>query len=491
MNRARHAFLPWAIAVGGTAIVSAGGHALHLNAVIVGFAFLIVVLLASTEGGLLAGTVASVVATLCYNFFFFPPLYTFTIHEPSNWVALGAFLVTSVIVSRLVIAARIEAEQSEERRNELEALYALSVELFTATNRVGALGEAAGRALSHLGAREGGLVLFDRTPYHQKVIWWIGPKPDEIEDLIAGVGRHKEPLEFPSPLGRDVYVPLLVRGQTTGVLAARGTRASMAALVSAARLVNLAVERERFMEETAHMEALRESDTLKTAILRALSHDLTTPLTAITLHIEALHRRAAADPELKISVGGIEAETARLRRRIDNLLAMARLEAGKSKPRPEPTPAADLFRAVRENLRVLFESRRLAIEIAEDCPDTYVDPALALEILVNLIENAHRVAPPDTLIELNARPHPLDPGFVRIDVLDRGPGLPAGLVDGEGNLMASTATDVAQRGLGLEIARSLAAANGGRIALTPRSGGGLIARVDLPAAPLPAIEEPR
>ncbi len=304
------AVVPWLIALGGTALVTAVGRAMQLNANAVGFAFLLVVLTASTRGGLLGGIVASIAATLCYNYFFFPPLYTFTIHDTANWIALAAFLITSVVVSRLVIAA-------EQRHNELASLYGLSVELFTATSRVGELGEAAGRALALLGAREGGLVLFDGgSPYKQNVAWWVGDKPDEIEDLIAGIGRHKEPLEFPSPLGRDVYLPLLVGGQTTGALVARGTEASLAALVSAARLVGLAVERERFIEENAHLEALRESDTLKTSLLRAISHDLNTPLTAMAIYTEALRRKAPHDEEVE----GIASESARLRRRIDNLL---------------------------------------------------------------------------------------------------------------------------------------------------------------------------
>jgi len=475
----------WLVAFAGIPAVTAIGRGMNLSPITIGFAFVIVVLVASLRGGLPAGTFASIAATLSYNFFFFPPLYTFTIHEAANWVALGAFLVTSVTVSRLVIAARIQAQRAEQRRNELETLYGLSVELFTATNRVGALGEAAGRALTLLGAREGGLVLFDRTPYRQNVIWWLGDKPDEIEDLIAGVGRHKEPLEFPSPLGRDVYLPLLVGGKTTGALVARGTEASMPALVSASRLVGLAVERERFIEENAHVQALRESETLKTSLLRAISHDLTTPLTAITIHTEALRRKAEHDDELQAPVAGIAGETGRLRRRIDNLLTMARLEAGKARPHREPTPPADLFRAARENLPLVFQSRRVTVRVEDDCPDANVDPSLALEILVNLIENAHRVSPPEAPLELLARVHPLDPAQVRIEVLDRGPGLPAGVADADGNLLAGATSDVAQRGLGLEIARSLAAANGGSIGITPRPGGGTIARLDAPAAPLP------
>ncbi|HXH40933.1 MAG TPA: DUF4118 domain-containing protein, partial [Thermoanaerobaculia bacterium] len=134
--------LTWLAALGSLGFVTAAGSVLGLNPNTVGFAYLIVVLLISVWGGLLVGTVASVIATLCYNYFFFPPLYTFTIEEPANWFALVAFLVASVTVNRLVIAARVQAAKAEQRRTELETLYGLSIDLFTATNRVGALGEA-------------------------------------------------------------------------------------------------------------------------------------------------------------------------------------------------------------------------------------------------------------------------------------------------------------------------------------------------------------
>jgi len=482
---------PWLIAFGGAALVTAAGYGIGLNANAVGFAYLVVVLFASLRGGLAAGTCASVVATLAYNYFYLPPLHTFRVDEPANWIALAAFLATSVIVSRLVIDARIQAEHAEWRRNELETLYGLSVALLSATNRTGALGEAAGRALTLLGAREGGLVLFDGSPYRQNIVWWSGGKGDEIADVIAGIGRHCEPLELPSPLGRDVYLPLLIGGAAKGVLAARGTEASVHALVPAAGLVALAVERETFLEEKAHLDALRDSDGLKTSLLRAISHDLTTPLTAISIHTETLRRSARSDAESQAPIKGIAGETSRLRRRIDNLLAMARLEAGKARPRREPIPPADLFRAVRDNLPLVFESRAVHVHVDEHVADVEVDPSLALEILVNLIENAHRVARPGTALELTAAPHPDDPSQVRLEMLDRGPGLPPGMVDANGNLLPRAMSDLPQQGLGLEIARSLAIANGGSVALVPRPGGGAIARLDLPAAPMPAGTESR
>jgi two-component system sensor histidine kinase KdpD len=138
-----------------------------------------------------------------------------------------------------------------------------------------------------------------------------------------------------------------------------------------------------------------------------------------------------------------------------------------------------------KNLPLVFHSRPVTVRVDADCPDANVDPSLALEILVNLIENAHRVSPPDAPLELTARLHPLDPQQVRIEILDRGPGVPAGIADADGNLVAGATSDLAQRGLGLEIARSLAAANGGSIGIMPRTGGGTIARLDLPSAPLP------
>ncbi len=117
----------------------------------------------------------------------------------------------------------------------------------------------------------------------------------------------------------------------------RGTRADRNALASVGRLVALAVEREKFLEERTHLEALRESDALKTSLLRAVSHDLRTPITAIQLGLERLRR--SASPAAAVDVHEVSAETERLSRRIDNLLAMARLDAGTYVPHPEPAPA--------------------------------------------------------------------------------------------------------------------------------------------------------
>jgi two-component system sensor histidine kinase KdpD len=451
---------------------------LGANATTVGFAYLILVLAISIYGGLTVGLICSLLATAAFNYFFLPPVRTWTIADPANWVALISFLIASLIASRLVVQARTQAASAEARRNEIEALYRLSVDLFAATNRVGALGEAATRALLNVGATGGGLILFDDSPHVQRVIAWIGPREDEVEDLAAGVGRHGQTLEFPAYGGRDVYLPLSIGGKLIGVLVARGSQGTKRALESVAALVALAVERERFVEESSHLQALRESDALKTSLLRAVSHDLSTPLTAIGMQVERLQSQLGHG-DLAETVADLAEQTSRLRRRIENLLAMARLEAGNFVPRPEPTPAADLFRAVREHLPLVEQNHPLHIEVADDSPEVYADPSLTLEVLVNLVENAHRASPRNSPIELLAHRHPFDADRVRLEVLDRGSGIAE----------RASESDTARRGLGLEIARSFAAANGGQVTLANRPGGGAIARVDLPAAVLPAVAE--
>jgi two-component system sensor histidine kinase KdpD len=477
-NTRTTAFLQWTAAVLSIIVVTLLGRFVGLNSTAMGFVFLVVVLLVSISGGLALGLVMSILATACFNFFYMEPLYTFTLEDPANWVALCAFLVTSIVVSRLVVKARRQAENARTRTKEIETLYGLSMDLFAATTRIAPLGEAAGRALTLLGASAGGLVLFEgENSYRQQVVWWTGPRGDEVEDIVAGVGRHSKPIHLPSTFGTDFYLPLVLGGPTSGVLVARGARASKEALESVARLVAIAVEREKHIAESTHLAALREGDALKTSLLRAISHDLTTPLTSIAIRTEALKRRSTADSDLAEDVASIAEETSRLRRRIEGLLAMARLEGGSVRPRPEPTPPGDLFHAVRENLPRVFESRTVVARVEPDCPDVYVDPSLALEVLVNFVENADRVSPAGEPLELTARKHPIEPDWIRIEVLDRGPGLAAA-----GSAIVDSSTDLPRRGLGLEIARSLAAASGGAIGLANRPGGGAIARLDLPAA---------
>lgn len=455
----------------------------HANTVTAGFVYLLAVLGLAIWKGFVPGTIGSLLATVAFNFFFFTPIGTLRISDPQNWVSLGCFLIATTVASRLVVRERERAAEAESGQREIAALYALCVDLFIASGKPGGLDVATSRALRTIGVQGGGLVLVPEGRGEPELGSWIGdPKDFEAHRLLG----HSPPREEAAgSVWRNVHIPVVVGERVAGVLVAYGTRAKRETLESVAKLIALAFERERLLAEQARVEALLASDSFKASLLRAVSHDLTTPLTAILVSLESLRRQVADTPEGSQTIDLIIEETTRLNRRIQNLLAMARLEAGSFVPHREPTPPADLFRSARENLRPIATSRRITAHVAPDCADLDVDPSLTLEILVNLIENADRASPAAAPIELEAGPHPSEPARVRVEVLDRGRGIadPGPRLHGLGATAEPPgAADVPRKGLGLEIARSFAAAQDSSVVLLPREGGGVRARIDMPAA---------
>jgi two-component system, OmpR family, sensor histidine kinase KdpD len=468
------------------ALLTGAALALRLNAASAGFLLLVGVLLVGSRQPLPVASVAALFATFNYNFFFFPPTRTMTIDDPENWIALGTFLVTSLLANRLLVRERLQAESARSNREVLEALYGMSVALLKDAGDVETIGAAAADYLARVGGRSGGVILFGASPQQQRVLAWAGaPMTDEVEDIAAGVGRHGRVTDIPSRFGRDVCVPLAVGGRVQGALLIRGPEGSTSALESAANLLAFAIERERFLRERAHVEALQETNELKTSLLHAVSHDLKSPLTVLSVESEALERIGTAHPAAATHVRAIRDEVARLHRRIDNLLSVARLEAGMISPRTEPTPAADLFRAARESLPTITAARIIETTVSDETPDLLVDPSLALEIVVNLIENAHHASPASRPVELSATPSGETEGRVWLEVRDRGAGLSP---EQTKRVRTIDSPDARSGGLGIELARTLAVLSGGSVEWFDRPGGGTVARVDLPADRSPVQE---
>lgn len=229
---------------------------LGANAATAGFVFLILILAIGVSTNLATSLISSLIAALFYNYFFFPPVGALTIHETENWVALISFLIASVIATRLVLQARTQAGEAEARRKEIEALYSLSVDLFSAADPVDVVGDAARRILTNFGATGGGLILFGTDVYDQRVVTWTGPQPEELDHRVAAAGWTRQALEISAPKGRDVYLPVAVSGRLTGILSVRGTSVTLRTLESAAMLLALAMERERHAAERSHIQAL-------------------------------------------------------------------------------------------------------------------------------------------------------------------------------------------------------------------------------------------
>lgn len=454
-------------------LVVVAGRLAALNAASIGFVLLLAVLLLAVWRGLFAALLGSLLATVAFNYFFLPPVGTLTVADPANWVALGCFLAASVAGSRLINVLRHRTSLAAAREAELQTLYDLSLILVTARPEPGALREALARAIGRLGARAGAVLVESATGAPETLAAQGGVTTPAADDLRRGLAGDQ--VRHGRAAGRcDAVVPLRAGTTVLGVLVLDDTTATAPLLSSAGRLLGLAVERERLLAEAARAETLRQSDALRAAVLRAVSHDLRSPLTAMGLAIQRLRRETPA-----ADVAVLERERSRLARRIDNLLSLARLEGGLARPHPEPTPPGDLVHAAREALGMALAGHDLVVQVARGCPELDVDPALALEIVVNLLENAARLAPESSPIEIRIAPLG-DGSRVTLDVIDRGPGVPPALRERYA-VPAPAAAAPGALGLGLEIARGLATANRGELVLLPRPGGGTLARLTLPA----------
>jgi two-component system sensor histidine kinase KdpD len=460
-------------------MVALAAIALRVNHTTSGFMILVAILFIASRQPLIVATLSSVWATLLYNVLFFPPKWTLSIDDPENWIALITFLATSLVANRLLVRARREAERAERSRAEVEALYAMSLDLLRGDG-MGGIGRATTKYLDEIGAASGGIILFGASAQQQQILAWSGaPVSDEVEEIVAGTGRHGRITEIPSRFGTDLCLPLTIGGRTGAALFVRGAASERSALESAANLLSFAIEREHFVAERAHVAALRESDALKTSLLHAVSHDLKSPLTVLSVESEALERRGQLPGDAVGHVRAIRGEVSRLHRRIENLLSLARFDAGAVVPRKEPTPAADLFRAARESLPTITGERAIHTSVADETRDLDVDPSLAVEIVINLIENAHRASPRGESIELSARPSPERENRIWIEVRDRGTGLSE---ERQRAVRSIEPPDVPAGGLGIDLARRLAVLSGGSVEWFARDGGGTVARVDLPTA---------
>lgn len=433
---------------------------------------------ASVWGRFRVGAVAALTAGLCFNFFFLQPYGTFHISRAEDLFSFVLFLFGSAITSHIVTLSLSRAERANARENEVNTLYELAVSILSLEAQGASLDAAIRRAIESLNPERGGYVEMDHR-FVRQIGWIGGDLGSEQEQRVRTVRIHRQLLSYPVGTGRDYYVPVTYGADVRGCVVLIGTTAAQPAVEAISMFVTLALEREDLVQTRMHVDALRESEQLRTSFFRAVSHDLTTPLTAISLNAEALQRILKNHPDSRTAVTTLLQESRRLRRRIQNLLSIAKLEAGKIKLSPEPTPPADLFRTAAQNLRMLSETRTMNISVADACGDAFVDPLVANEVLTNLIENADRASSDKTVIELTARD---DGGWITMGVLDRGSGIH------ESSSGVFELDDLPQKGLGLEIVRSFVELSGGKFRLEPRDGGGTSAWVSFPKRGIDGID---
>ncbi len=425
----------------------------HVPVLSLGVLYVFAVLPVAVLWGAWLAAAVSVASMLAFNWFFLPPTHTLSLSDGANWLALAVYLVTAVVVGVLAARSRHRGDDAEQRRREAHVLAETASDLLRGGTLDDVLGRLAGLSAEVLGLDAARLELGAR----------------EAEE-----GERALPLEANR---RTVATLLVDAGAGVDEAVARRFLPALAALL------RVVVERRALEAEALEAEALRHSDALKTALLRAVSHDLRSPLTAILASADALGNDglaidAADRAEL---VDAIREEARRLDRVVGDLLDLSRLESGAAEPHRELWPVDELVGQALESVGPRAE--RVVVEIEPDVPPVSVDAAQIERVLANLLDNALKFSPADAPVVVRTEVGSTE---LRIHVIDRGPGLAADQRDAlfQPFRRGEAAGGRKGAGLGLAIARGFAEANGGELwAQDDPAGGHFVLALALAARP--------
>jgi two-component system, OmpR family, sensor histidine kinase KdpD len=425
-------------------------------AVSLGVVYLLAVIGVSIFWGLRLGLLTAIASALAFNFFHIPPVGHFTIADSRNWVALAAFLITGAIASTLAELARNRTREAEARRREADLLAELARTLLGGPTLNAALPVAAERIASALELPSASL------------------RRGEVDER----GRLALPLSHSGSRLGTLIVPKDIEPANLGRLRQRlvpGLEALLAA----------AIDRDQLLRTTVETEALRRSDEIKTALLRTVSHDLRTPITAIRAAAEALSSPnidAADRAELREAIVD---DSDRLAVLVDNLLDLSRLRTGTAEPTTDWTSIEEVVDAALDDLGL--ERDRVQLSIDPDLPFVRADAVQLERVFVNLLSNAIRYSDGER-VSVRAREVS---GRVVIRVVDRGPGIPQADLDRVFEAFYRGADPShAGAGLGLAIVKGFVEANAGSVSVESLPGQGTTFVVEFPlegAADEPSI----
>jgi two-component system sensor histidine kinase KdpD len=432
--------------------------------------FLLIVVASATLARLRVATIVSVAAMLALNFFFLPPLGTFTIADPENWIALFAFLIVAVVASNLSAAAQERAREAIARRNEVTRLFDLTRDVLLTTETAGALDALARHVARRFELSNVAICLPGDHGWHVHQ----GGEHDiriETSTLDTSLAKARGTVEFDARRraygghvradGNIVIVPLRHGTKAIGLLATSSPTLDIGTLDAVAGVVAIAIERTQFLAERDAAELVRQKADLAATLLASLSHDLRTPLTAIKVAVENLQSELPNEDRRDQAAAAI-AELDRLTRLFQDILDMARIDAAAIRIERQWVTAADVVDAATAHVRHALEGHAVRVDDDMDM-EVEIDPRLASVALSHLLENAALYSPADREIVVQAR---VQQDGLHVAVTDGGSGLdPAELEHlferfyrGRSARQTTFGT-----GMGLSITRGLLAAAGGRV----------------------------
>jgi len=487
--------IPYILSIGLLALLTALGDAFrpYVKLTEVALAYLTLVLFTAARFGLIPSLVLSALSMLAFDFFWVPPIYTWNIEDPRDWIVLLFLIAVAVVTSYLtawtgaqMLIARSHAKTTAELYSfsrRLSAIANLDVLLHTTAYQIGTMLRArtvillpeAGRLTARAGyPSEGQLGEAELAA----ASWaWHNDRPaGHGADMLAGGDWLFLPLTTP----RGIVAVLGITRDAPNALLTPDERRLLEALADQAAV---ATERISLAAEIDETRVLRGTERLRSALLTSISHDLRTPLASVLGALSSLRRdETLRDPEARNELlDTAQEEAERLNRFVGNLLDITRLEAGALEVKRDAVDLADVVGSATRRARKLLAERKVKIEIADDLPMVQLDFVLFEHVLFNLLDNAAKYSPPDSTVSIRA----IRSGdSIALQVADEGSGIPAEDLERIFDRFHRLKASDRQRpgtGLGLAICRGFIEAQGGTITASNRKGrSGAVFTIALP-----------
>lgn len=448
---------------------------LPVNGTTVALTFLLAILAVSTLWGMAVSIAMSIVAMLAFNYYFLPPTGMFTIADPQNWVALFAFLVASVLASRLATSARQKAADASARQREIERLYAFSRGLLESPNVMELVNGIPAQIVNAFEVGAAALFLGEKQKLYRS-----GPVIAQLNvETLKEMMLHDEPV---IDLAQGLCFASVRMGvRPVGALGISGSVLSRQTIEAISTLVAMSMEHARAVEKLGQTEATRQGEKLRTALLDAVTHALRTPLTSIKASVtNLLSNRGLEEPQKHELLTIINEESDRLNRLVGEAAEMTRLDAGEVDLKLSAHSIQEVIDAALNTCHARLAGRPVKVDVAPDLPPVRADLERAREALAQLLDNAIQYSPAGEPITVTAEP---SGDCVMTSVADRG----AGIDEPEQALIfekfyrgKDQRYSVEGTGMGLPIAKAIIEAHGGTMTLTSQRGRGSVFSFTLP-----------
>jgi two-component system sensor histidine kinase KdpD len=448
---------------------------LHVNETTVALTFLIGILLVAANWGLRHAIYLSILSAVAFNFFFLPPVLTFTVGDGRNWVALLAFLVTGIVASQLAERARREAKISRRRQREAERLYEFSQQMLVTGNVIDLLNVLPQMIAVTFNLAGAAVYLREKDRIYRSSPDYMDVTASELRDAaFTRDHRYDETRAV-------TLVPILLGTRPIGAVGITGNRTSPEALDAVCGLAAIAIERAGAVETLTRVQASRESERLRNALLDSVAHELRTPLTSITAAVTTLRSEPTLDAEQSGEMlQVIEEEAARLDRLVGQAMEMAELDANDIKLDLQMHSMREAVDLALEAVQGPLKNHPIEIRLPDSLPPVQMDLERIAKLLQHLLENAAKYSAEGSPIFVSAE---VSRGQLVTSVADRG----AGVDDLERMMIfdkfyrgQGQRYRVQGTGMGLAIAKAIVEAHGGSIDVTSQPSQGSVFSFYLP-----------